>query len=509
MRNFAAALLNSLDKHYSLNNNMDKGSLSSSQRRMPGVAVSAILIVALIGALVTVIVLKGADSVQDYGYLMLLSAAAICLFAARCSGTLNRQMLMAGLWKSGRQILPAIPILVFIGTLSATWMLSGVVPTLIHYGLDMLDAQVFLPVACMVCAVVSVVTGTSWTTIATIGVAFMGIGTVMGYSPGWIAGAIISGAYFGDKVSPLSDTTVLASSSTGVDLFRHIRFLTITTAPAMLVALGVYALVGFTSDGIGAADSLGMTRALEECFNITPWILVIPGLTAVMIAMRLRTDLTLALSSLTGLAGMFIFQPGIVGALGGDGGFVSAVKMSMEVLMTSTGITTGNELLDSLVSTSGVAGMMPTVLLVLGAMFFGGAMLGTGMLQSITGWFTGRLRSPLRMVGATVGSGLFLNSCTGDQYLSLIVGANMYKAAYRKAGLKPQLLSRSLEDSVSVTSVLIPWNSCGLTQSTVLGVATLVYAPFCLFNILSPVLSVLVAWAGWGVHRKRVVVAAA
>ncbi len=152
---------------------------------------------------------------------------------------------------------------------------------------------------------------------------------------------------------------------------------------------------------------------------------------------------------------------------------------------------------------------MPTVLLVLGAMFFGGAMLGTGMLQSITGWFTGRLRSPLRMVGATVGSGLFLNSCTGDQYLSLIVGANMYKAAYRKAGLKPQLLSRSLEDSVSVTSVLIPWNSCGLTQSTVLGVATLVYAPFCLFNILSPVLSVLVAWAGWGVHRKRVVVAAA
>lgn len=488
---------------------MYNNSLSSAQRRIPGVAVSAIPVVALIGALVTVIVLMGADSVQDYGYLMLLSATAICLFTACCAGTLKRPMLLAGLWKSGRQILPAIPILVFIGTLSATWMLSGAVPILIYYGLDMLDAQLFLPAACMVCAVVSVVTGTSWTTIATIGVAFMGIGTVMGYSPGWIAGAVISGAYFGDKVSPLSDTTVLASSSTGVDLFTHIRFLTITTAPAMLVALGVYAWVGYASEGIGAADSFGMTRALEKCFKITPWILLIPALTAVMIAMRMRTDLTLALSSLTGLAGMFIFQPGIVAELGGGNGIISAVEMSVGVLMTSTGITTGNELLDSLVSTSGIAGIMPTVMLVLGAMLFGGAMLGTGMLQSITGWFTRRLRSPLRMVSATVGSGLFLNSCTGDQYLSLIVGANMYKAAYRKAGLKPQLLSRSLEDSVSVTSVLIPWNSCGLTQSTVLGVATLVYAPFCLFNILSPVLSVAVAWAGWGVRRKRVVVAAA
>lgn len=470
-----------------------------SEKGQPGVAISAIPVVGLLSALLVIIITKGTDAVQDYGYVILSAAAALCLALALAFRCVHRRQLLAGLAKSSRQILPAVPILIFIGTLSSTWMLSGVVPTLIYYGLNLINADAFLVIACSVCAIVSVVTGTSWTTVATIGVAFMGIGTVMGFQPCWIAGAVISGAYFGDKISPLSDTTVLASSTVGVNLFRHIRFLMITTAPAMITALIVYAIVGYMTDGIGTMQSEKMTQALSERFNISMWTLIIPALTALMIALRFRTDVTLALSSVAGLAGIFIFQPQIVAELGG---VADAVKMSAAVLFTSTSITTGNELLDSLVSTSGVEGMLLTVWLVLSAMVFGGAMMGTGMLRSLTHWFTSRLRSPLRLVGTTVGSGLFLNACTGDQYLSLIIGGNMYKTVYRQAGLKPQVLSRALEDSVSVTSVLIPWNSCGLTQSTVLGVTTIAYLPYCIFNILSPLMSLAVAWAGWGIRLR-------
>ncbi len=475
---------------------MMKNNIPSS---LPPVWLSALPVVALLGTLITIIATKGADSVQTYSCHTLLGAAALCVALAWASGRVRPRMLRAGLAKSARQILPAVPILVLIGTLSATWMLSGVVPALIDYGLEILNPKAFLALACAVCAVVSVVTGTSWTTIATIGVAFMGIGTVMGYDPAWVAGAVISGAYFGDKVSPLSDTTVLAASSTGVELFTHIRFLMITTIPAMTVALLVYGVVGLTTDTISHAQTAEMEEALRAGFNLTPWVLLIPALTGVMIATRMRTDLTLALSSLTGLAGIFIFQPGIVAELGGEG-LVNGIVMAGKVLATSTSITTGNELLDSLVGTGGIEGMLPTVGLVLSAMVFGGVMLGTGMLQSLTGSITRKLHNPRRLVGATVASGLFLNSCTGDQYLSIIIGSNMYKSSYKRNGLRPQTLSRSLEDSVSVTSVLIPWNSCGVTQSTVLGVATLAYLPCCIFNIMSPLMTLIVAWAGWRVR---------
>lgn len=465
---------------------------------LPPVWISALPVIALLGVLITIIATKGADSVQTYSCHTLLGAATLCVVLAWISGHMRLSMLAAGLKKSARQILPAVPILVLIGTLSSTWMLSGVVPALIDYGLEILNPKAFLVLACAVCAVVSVVTGTSWTTIATIGVAFMGIGTVMGYDPAWVAGAVISGAYFGDKVSPLSDTTVLAASSTGVELFAHIRFLMITTIPAMTIALLVYGGIGLTTDTLSHSQSAEMEEALRAGFNLTPWVLVIPALTGIMIALRLRTDLTLALSSLTGLAGIFIFQPAIVESLGG-GSLWADVMLAVNVLATETSVSTGNALLDSLVGTGGVQGMLPTVWLVLSAMVFGGVMLGTGMLQSLTGSFTRKLHNPRRLVGATVASGLFLNSCTGDQYLSIIIGSNMYKSSYKRYGVRPQTLSRSLEDSVSVTSVLIPWNSCGVTQSTVLGVATLAYLPCCIFNLMSPVMTLIVAWAGWKV----------
>ncbi len=377
--------------------------------------------------------------------------------------------------------------LVCIAMVATTWMLSGVVPTLIEYGLSVLNPTFFLVTTCVVCAVVSVLTGSSWSTIATIGVAFMGIGQVMGYSAGWVAGAIISGAYFGDKISPLSDTTVVASSAVGVDLFQHMRYLMFTSVPALLVALMVYLIVGLTGDTHGGADSAELLRALHTVFHTSAWTLVIPAFTLTMIVLRVPTLITLALSAAAGFAGIFIFQPHLAFDLAG----------ALASLWRGHEVSTGDEALDALVSTTGILGMIPTIELVLSAMLFGAAMIGTGMLSRVTRSITSRLNRRTSIVGATVGSGLFMNSCTADQYLSLIVTGNMYRNVYRRFGLEPRLLSRTIEDSVSVTSVLIPWNSCGVTQSTVLGVATLVYFPFCIFNYMSPVMSIIMAWTGF------------
>lgn len=488
--------------------NFHKDILKRTERdnKAPSLGVSLIPIIALLGALTIVIAISGASSVQDYSHWMLLAAAATGLAIGYFYRD-RRKCLLPGIMKSARQILPAVPILVFIGTLSATWMLSGVVPALISYGLEMLNPQMFLPVACAACAVVSVVTGSSWTTIATIGVALMGVGTVMGYGTGWVAGAIISGAYFGDKVSPLSDTTVLAASTCGVPLMKHIRYLMLTSLPAMAIALAVYSGVGMMTDLSDSEHATAMISALHSTFNISPWVMVIPALTAILIALKVRTVWVLAAGSAAGLAGCLILQPEVFAALGGGDGFAQNAAVCLQILSSDTQLATGNDLLDPLVGTGGIAGMLPTVYLVLSAMIFGGVMIGTGMLGTITHAITSRISRARNLIGTTVGSGLFLNSCTGDQYLSIIIGANVYKNSYRRAGLKPQTLSRTLEDSISVTSVLIPWNSCGVTQSTVLGVATLTYLPFCLFNILSPVMTMVMAWSGWRLHHHKPVTA--
>ena len=473
---------------------------------MPSLGWSLVPITALLLTIVGVIIVKDADAAQAIGPYILLGAAlltvAIAIAVYRCPLT----RLWMGLRKSASQILPAIPILVFIATVSATWMMSGVVPALIDYGLQLLSPQLFLFLACAICSAISVISGSSWTTIATIGVALMGIGQVLGFSDGWIAGAIISGAYFGDKMSPLSDTTVLASLSCGVDLFAHIRYMFVTTIPSMTIALIVYFIVGQLTPTAVLSHSIEITEHLHASFNITPWVLLIPLITCVLILLRLKTVFTLALSTLLGLAGMFVFQPQVVTALGGGSSLSSDISVAMGVLFTETSIDTGSDMLNSLVSTGGVEGMLSTIYLVLCSMIFGGMMIGSGMIATITRSFTRRLHSIGSIVGATVGSGLFFNACTADQYLSLILGGNVYKNIYKRNGLNPRLLSRSLEDSISVTSVLIPWNSCGVTQSTVLGVATIVYLPYCLFNWLSPLMTLLVAWLCNRYFRKAVFV---
>lgn len=436
---------------------------------------------------------EGADAIAGYSPVVLLGSAALSVVLSFVFGALSRRGMTVGFVRSARQILPAVPMLICIAMVATTWMVSGVVPTLIVYGLEVLTPTLFLVTACVVCALISVLTGSSWSTIATIGVAFMGIGQVMGFSAGWIAGAIISGAYFGDKISPLSDTTVVASSACGVDLFAHMRYLMLSSVPALLVALVVFAVKGFMSDAADANQGMMLDGALRTTFNITPWTLVIPAITLALIAFRVPTLLTLAASALLGFVGIFVFQPDLGHSV------ISAAGM----LWSGNAMDTGVERLDSLVSTGGISGMMSTVALVLSAMMFGAAMMGTGMLASITRSFTSRLNKRTSIVGATVGSGLFMNSTTADQYLSLIITGNMYRNVYRQFGLEPRLLSRTIEDSVSVTSVLIPWNSCGITQSTVLGVSTMVYFPYCIFNILSPCMSLLLAWTGWRIRNLR------
>lgn len=436
---------------------------------------------------------EGADAIAGYSPVVLLGSAALSVVLSFVFGALSRRGMTVGFVRSARQILPAVPMLICIAMVATTWMVSGVVPTLIVYGLEVLTPTLFLVTACVVCALISVLTGSSWSTIATIGVAFMGIGQVMGFSAGWIAGAIISGAYFGDKISPLSDTTVVASSACGVDLFAHMRYLMLSSVPALLVALVVFAVKGFMSDAADANQGMMLDGALRTTFNITPWTLVIPAITLALIAFRVPTLLTLAASALLGFAGIFVFQPDLGHSVISAGG----------MLWSGNAMDTGVERLDSLVSTGGISGMMSTVALVLSAMMFGAAMMGTGMLSSITRSFTSRLHKRTSIVGATVCSGLFMNSTTADQYLSLIITGNMYRNVYRQFGLEPRLLSRTIEDSVSVTSVLIPWNSCGITQSTVLGVSTMVYFPYCIFNILSPCMSLLLAWTGWRIRNLR------
>lgn len=460
---------------------------------------SLVPVILLLLSITILIITLDATTVQELSQWLLLGcgvfAGLLAVIICRCPW----KNLYAGLKESGRQIIPCIPILLLIGTVSSTWMLSGVVPLLISTGLKVINPTFFLFTACVVCAVISVLTGSSWTTIATIGVALMGIGTVMGYSAGWIAGAIISGAYFGDKISPLSDTTVLASSSCGVELFSHIRYMMLTTVPSMLIALIVFGTVGILGNYGTGENTSELTRALTSTFNLTPWLLTVPAVTAILIASRVNTYITLSVSSLLGLAAIFLFQPDIVSLLSAETG--SNLATAVNVLATSTAIPTGSDLLDSLVSTGGMAGMLSTVTLVTCAMIFGGTMIGSGMLRSITELLTRRLRSARASVSATVASGLVLNSCTGDQFLSIIISSNIYKPIFEQNHLDRPLLSRTVEDSVSVTSVLIPWNSCGLTQATVLGVPTLVYLPCCIFNIISPLMSLLMAWAGIRIRR--------
>ncbi len=383
-------------------------------------------------------------------------------------------------------------------------MISGVVPTLIYYGMQIIHPSFFLTSTCIICVLISVMTGSSWTTIATIGIALMGIGKAQGFEEGWIAGAIISGAYFGDKVSPLSETTILAASVTDTPLFRHIRYMMITTVPSLIITLTIFTVAGLSHDASNTQHIAEVAAALNEKFHITPWLLIIPIATGILIARKVPSIITLFLSTL--LAGIFalIFQPDLLREISGAAvsNFDSLFKGLMMTIYGKTSLQTDNAVLTDLIATRGMSGMMNTIWLILCAMCFGGAMTASGMLGSITSLFVRFMKKTVSVVSATVCSGLFLNLATADQYISIILTGNMFRDIYAKKGYESCLLSRTTEDSVTVTSVLIPWNTCGMTQATILSVPTLVYLPYCFFNIISPLMSIAVAAIGYKIVKR-------
>ncbi len=472
--------------------------------------VSLIPFVVLIATLVVVIKVFGANALEGGSQVALLFATGVVVAISMIFYRIPWKEFEEGILDNIRSVGSAILILLLIGAVAGSWMVSGVVPTMIYYGMKVIYPSVFLFTACGISALISVMTGSSWTTIATVGVALVGIGTSQGYEPGWIAGAIISGAYFGDKVSPLSDTTVLASSSAGTSLFTHIRFMLVTTLPSFIIAMIVYLVVSLMHDMPDSVAVADFSNDLAMTFNLSPWLLLVPVFTGVLIVRKIPAILTLSAASVFAGIFAFIFQPHILGAVA-DGcvphpseplTFLDGFKGLFISYYGSTSIETGNFVLNELVSTRGMTGMMNTIFLIISAVTFGGALVGSGMLQSLTELLTKFIRRRVTMVASTVTTGVFCNMITGDQYLSIILTSSLYKKLYRDRGYESKLLSRSVEDSATVVSVLIPWNSCGMTQATVLKVSTMTYLPYCLFNIISPLMSIFIAMIGYKIVRK-------
>lgn len=441
----------------------------------------------------------GSDALDGASQTALLVAAAVAVTMGMVFYKVPWKDIDHAISDNVRTIGGAILILFLIGAVSGSWMLSGVVPTMIYYGMQVVSPSVFLFVACLISALVSLVTGSSWTTIATIGIALMGIGTAHGYSVGWTAGAIISGAYFGDKISPLSDTTVLASSVGEVPLFKHIKYMLITTVPSFTLALIIFLVASLMHADAGVEQSAQFAEGLQRVFNINGWLLLVPLATAVLIALRLPAAIILFLSAFLAGVVMLVAQPDIVNQIGEGNAF----RGLMTTYYGSTSLDTGNDVLTNLVQTRGMRGMLSTVFLIFCAAAFGGAMAGTGMIQSLTAALARGISGRRSLVTTTVGTGLFANMVTGDQYLSIVLTGNIFKKLYKEKGYEGRLLSRSTEDSATVTSVLVPWNTCGMTQSLVLHVPTLTYLPYCFFNILSPLMSIAIAMLGYKIFRTE------
>ncbi len=455
-------------------------------------------IIFLIALLALNVIIFGDASLDGANQMALILAAALAGVLAFRLG-FRWKHLQKGIVTSIQSAMASMLILLLIGSLAGTWLISGIVPAMIFYGLQILSPTYILVAACIVCALVSLATGSSWTTIATVGLALVGIGRALGISDGVIAGAIISGAYFGDKMSPLSDTTNLAPAMAGTELFTHIRYMMLTTVPTMVITLLIFLFMGFN---LGQADDLQdvgpILDAISGVFDINLWLFIVPLIVIWLIVKRVPAIPALLAGTLLGGLFAIIFQPDVIRTIAGNdlsvilANYVAVLK----AMYGTVAITTGNAVVDELLATSGMSGMLNTIWLILSAMIFGGVMDACGMLKRITKSIIHLAHSTGSLVASTAVSCIFFNLTASDQYLAIVVPGKMFEKIYRQRGLAPQNLSRTLEDSGTVTSVLVPWNTCGATQSRILGVATLEYIPYCFFNIISPIMTVFFAYAG-------------
>ncbi len=470
--------------------------------KAPKVSDALIPLVFLIVLLFINIRIFGTDGLSGSNQIVLILSATVAGIVAVFRLGYSWETLQEGIVKSISSAMSSILILFLIGALAGTWLLSGIVPAMIYYGLMVLSPTIFLFAACFISAIVSVATGSSWTTVATVGVALLGIGKALGFEEGIIAGAIISGAYFGDKMSPLSDTTNLAPAMAGTDLFTHIRHMAKTTIPTMLITLMLFIVIGLNYETSGSVEDVKtISQIISAKFNINPMLFIVPALVLVMIIKRVPALPALLAGALLGGVFALIFQPEIIKEVAAEGGSYSYLgfKSVMMALFGEIGVTTSNDVVNELLVTRGMGGMLNTIWLIICAMVFGGIMEESGMLKVMAEAVIRKVHRVGSLIASTAATCIFFNITTSDQYLAILVPGRMYADVYRKRGLKPENLSRTLEDSATVTSVLVPWNTCGATQASVLGVATLTYAPYCFFNLISPLMTILYGYFNLGI----------
>ena len=386
-------------------------------------------------------------------------------------------------------------ILLMVGALSGSWLISGIIPSMIFYGIKILNPTVFLAASVVISALISVATGSSWTTSATVGIALIGIGNAMGVPAGMTAGAIISGAYFGDKMSPLSDTTNLAPVMAGGELFSHIRYMTYTTIPSIAITMIVFIVLSLGLEVNGTVETASLNAAIEERFFISPILFIVPVLVVVMIVKKTPPLIALLAGTLLGGVVALIFQPGLIASITGANSLnlENGYKGMLTAFTTDISISTSNEALNDLFNSGGMAGMLGTIWLIVCAMVFGGVMEAIGALNRITQSLLSLAQSTFGLFASTVASCLAINLTASDQYLAIVVPGKMFSKAYKDRGLAPENLSRTLEDSGTVTSALIPWNTCGAYHSSVLGVPVFEYFIFAVFNYVSPFVTLIFA----------------
>jgi Na+:H+ antiporter, NhaC family len=466
------------------------------EQHIPSLSKALIPVIFLIAMLsINVIGIYGDSAILGSNQMILLLSAGVAGIIGYLEGFRWKQM-EAGISESITATAPAIVILLLIGALAGTWMLSGVVPAMIYYGLKILSPVIFLFAACIICALVSVASGSSWSTVATVGIAIFGIGKALGFHEPLVAGAIISGAYFGDKISPLSDTTNLAAAMAKTDLFRHISYMMNTTVPSFGIALTIFLLIGFNTKAGGTAEEIDAAlEALQATFYIGPVLFLVPATVILLIIRKVPAIPSLLIGVLLGALFAILFQSHLISQIitDADTTFQMYYRAIMDAMTISVVIPSDNELLTGLLSSKGMAGMLGTIWLIIAAMVFGGVMEACGFLKSITLGFLRLVHTDASLIGATAATCISVNVLASDQYLSIVIPGKMFSDAYKERGLAPENLSRTLEDSGTVTGVLIPWNTCGAYQSGILGVSTFAYLPYCFFNLLSPVMTLLFA----------------
>lgn len=445
------------------------------------------------------------DALGGANQIALISAAFVAAIIGIAHGY-SWKNLERGIVKSIESALPAILILLLIGALAGTWLISGIVPTMIFYGLKVLNPTFFLVAACIVCAIVSIATGSSWSTIATVGVALLGIGIALGINEGMIAGAIISGAYFGDKMSPLSDTTNLAPAMAGTDLFTHIKYMSLTTFPSLAITLLIFLVMGFFISTNESGEGVeALLQALDDKFFISPILFIVPAIVVVLIVKKVDALPALFIGTILGAIAAVASQPNVIQEVAGvtENYLEASYVASMNALSTEIAVTTNNAEVNELLTTGGMAGMLNTIWLIVCAMCFGGVMEACGLLHKITSSVVKLAKNTGSLIATTAGTCVFFNATASDQYLAIVVPGRMFAETYEERGLAPQNLSRTLEDAGTVTSVLFPWNTCGAAQSTVLSVATGEYWMYCFFNLISPIMTVIFGFFNIKIARLK------